>query len=104
MISKLFQPISIGPVSLSNRVVMTAMHLKYTPAGEVTDRFIELYKARARGGAAFIIIGGAEIKTPGRSAVWARPWRTRLRSHAICETRSIRGGVRTEIGLYEVRP
>lgn len=40
---------------------MTAMHLNYTPAGEVTDRFIDFYRARARGGVGFIIIGGAEI-------------------------------------------
>ncbi len=61
MITKLFEPISIGPMSLSNRVVMTAMHLNYTPNGEVTDRFIDFYATRARGGAGLIIIGGAEI-------------------------------------------
>jgi 2,4-dienoyl-CoA reductase (NADPH2) len=61
LISKLFEPISIGPVSLTNRVVMTAMHLNYTPGGEVTDRFINFYRARARGGTGLIIIGGAEI-------------------------------------------
>ena len=61
MITKLFEPISIGPMSLSNRVVMTAMHLNYTPNGEVTDRFIDFYATRARGGAGLIVIGGAEI-------------------------------------------
>jgi len=61
LITKLFEPISIGPMSLSNRVVMTAMHLNYTPNGEVTDRFIDFYATRARGGAGLIIIGGAEI-------------------------------------------
>ncbi len=61
MISKLFEPIQIGPVSLDNRVVMTAMHLNYTPTGDVTDRFIDFYRARARGGVGFIIIGGADI-------------------------------------------
>lgn len=40
---------------------MTAMHLNYTPTGDVTDRFIDFYRARARGGAGFIIIGGADI-------------------------------------------
>ncbi|GEM_PF-3118486 len=59
MITKLFEPISIGPVTLGNRVVMTAMHLNYTPGGEVNDKFIEMYRARARGGAGLIIIGGA---------------------------------------------
>ncbi|MFH0821679.1 MAG: FAD-dependent oxidoreductase [Pseudomonadota bacterium] len=61
MISKLFEPISVGPVSLANRVVMTAMHLNYTPNGEMTDRFVDFYAARARGGGGLIIIGGAEI-------------------------------------------
>lgn len=61
MITKLFEPISIGPVSLANRVVMTAMHLNYTPYGEMNDRFINFYKARALGGTGLIVIGGAEI-------------------------------------------
>ena len=61
MITKLFEPIDVGPMSLANRVVMTAMHLNYTPGGEVNDRFVDFYAARARGGAGLIIIGGAEI-------------------------------------------
>ena len=61
MISKLFEPISLGPMSLPNRVVMTAMHLNYTPGGEVTEGFIDFYKARAKGGVGFIVIGGADI-------------------------------------------
>jgi 2,4-dienoyl-CoA reductase (NADPH2) len=40
---------------------MPAMHLNYTPKGEMSDRFIEFYAARARGGAGLIIVGGAEI-------------------------------------------
>lgn len=61
MITKLFEPVSIGPVTLENRVVMTAMHLNYTPYGEVTDQFVNFYTARARGGAGLIVVGGAEI-------------------------------------------
>lgn len=61
VITKLFEPITAGSMTVSNRLVMTAMHLNYTPTGEVTDRFIEFYRARARGGAGLIIIGGAEI-------------------------------------------
>jgi 2,4-dienoyl-CoA reductase (NADPH2) len=61
LITKLFEPISIGPVSLANRVVMTAMHLNYSPNGEMNDRFINFYRARAVGGTGLIIIGGAEI-------------------------------------------
>jgi len=61
LITKLFEPISIGPMTVANRVVMTAMHLGYTPMGEMTDRFVNFYAARARGGAGLIIVGGAEI-------------------------------------------
>ena len=61
MITRLFEPVSIGPLTLANRVVMTAMHLNYTPKGEVTDQFVNFYAARARGGTGLIIIGGAAI-------------------------------------------
>ena len=42
---------------LKNRIVMTAMHLGYTPGGEVTDRLVEFYTLRARGGVGLIIVG-----------------------------------------------
>ncbi len=61
MFTKLFEPISIGPVTLANRVVMPAMHLNYTPNGEMSDQFIDFYAARARGGTSLVIVGGAEI-------------------------------------------
>ena len=61
VITKLFDPISLGPMPLANRVVMTGMHLNYTPNGEVTDKIIGFYRARARGGVGLIIVGGVEI-------------------------------------------
>ena len=57
----LFSPIKINKMELKNRIVMTAMHLGYTPDGEVTDRLIEFYRERARGGVGLIIIGGCPI-------------------------------------------
>jgi 2,4-dienoyl-CoA reductase (NADPH2) len=60
LLTRLFEPISLGPTSLPNRVVMTAINLNYTPGGEVTDRFIEFYGSRARAGAGLIIVAGAE--------------------------------------------
>jgi 2,4-dienoyl-CoA reductase (NADPH2) len=48
-------------MSLCNRVVMTAINLQYTSGGEVTDRLIDFYAARARGGVGLIVVGGAEI-------------------------------------------
>ena len=68
MITKLFEPIIVGPMIVPNRLVMTAMHLNYTPGGEVTDRLIEFYRVRSRGEAGLIIVGGAEIND--HSAGW----------------------------------
>jgi 2,4-dienoyl-CoA reductase (NADPH2) len=57
----LFSPIQINTMILKNRIVMTAMHLGYTPGGMVTDRLIEFYALRSRGGAGLIIVGGCTI-------------------------------------------
>ena len=45
----LFSPITINNMTLKNRIVMTAMHLAYTPKGEVTERLIDFYAMRAKG-------------------------------------------------------
>lgn len=57
----LFSPIKINGMDLSNRIVMTAMHLGYTPDGEVTDRLVDFYVERAKGGTGLIIVGGCPI-------------------------------------------
>jgi 2,4-dienoyl-CoA reductase (NADPH2) len=57
----LFSPIRINSMILKNRIVMTAMHLGYTPGGQVTDRLVKFYTLRARGGAGLIIVGGCTI-------------------------------------------
>jgi 2,4-dienoyl-CoA reductase (NADPH2) len=57
----LFSPIKINKLEIKNRIVMTAMHLGYTPEGFVTDRLVDFYTARARGGAGLIIVGGCTI-------------------------------------------
>jgi len=57
----LFSPIQINSLLLKNRIVMTAMHLGYTPGGKVTDRLVEFYSLRARGGAGLIVVGGCTI-------------------------------------------
>ncbi|MEJ2724759.1 MAG: hypothetical protein P8175_08965 [Deltaproteobacteria bacterium] len=61
----LFSPISINTMTLKNRMVMTAMHLGYTPEGEVTDRLVHFYKRRAEGGVGLIIVGGCPIDEYG---------------------------------------
>ena len=58
---KLLTPIDVGTIRLKNRIVMPAMHLLYTPEGEVTDQLVAFYAERARGGAGLIIVGGCTI-------------------------------------------
>jgi len=57
----LFSPIRINKTEIKNRIVMTAMHLGYTPEGVVTDRLVEFYRMRAKGGVGLIIVGGCTI-------------------------------------------
>lgn len=61
----LFSPITINGMALRNRIIMSAMHLGYTPGGEVTDRLVDFYTLRARGGVALIIVGGCPIDEYG---------------------------------------
>ncbi len=61
----LFSPVTINAMTLKNRIVMTAMHLGYTPTGEANDRLIAFYKRRAEGGVGFIIVGGCLIDAFG---------------------------------------
>jgi 2,4-dienoyl-CoA reductase (NADPH2) len=61
----LFSSININSLELKNRIVMTAMHLGYTPEGFVSDRLISFYRARAKGGVGLIIIGGCPIDDQG---------------------------------------
>lgn len=58
MLKRLFQTAVIGKLELRNRIVMTAVHLGYADeTGGVTDRLIDFYEERAKGGAGLIIVG-----------------------------------------------
>ena len=63
----LFLPIRIGKMELKNRIVLPAMHLNYCPDGEVTERLIEFYRVRARGGVGLVIVGGCGIDRVGNT-------------------------------------
>lgn len=69
MLTKLLTPINIAGREVRNRVVMTAMHLNYTPEGEVNDRLVAFYEERARGGTGLIIVGGCTINDVA-GAMW----------------------------------
>ncbi len=61
----LFAPINVGGVMLKNRIVMVPMAVNYARLnGEVSERQIAYYEARARGGAGLIIVEAACIDAP----------------------------------------
>jgi 2,4-dienoyl-CoA reductase-like NADH-dependent reductase (Old Yellow Enzyme family) len=52
----LYQPFTVGGMVLKNRIVMPPMVVNYATAdGYITDRSIDYYAARARGGTGLII-------------------------------------------------
>lgn len=63
--TRLFTPITIGSMTLKNRIVMPAMHHLYTEDGYNTPRFSEYYWKRVEGGAGLIIVGSCRFDDYG---------------------------------------
>ena len=61
---RLFEPVNIGCLEIKNRVVMPPMTSCYPENGYVTDRMINYYAARAKGGTGLIIVEDCIIDTP----------------------------------------
>jgi len=57
----LFEPITLDDLELKNRIYMPAMHLNMTMDFTVTERMVEFYAERARGGAGMICAGFATV-------------------------------------------
>lgn len=72
----LFTPIKIGHMEVRNRILMPAMGTNFAaPDGSPTDRQIEYYAARARGGAGIVTTEVTEIDRRGKAtpfsvAIW----------------------------------
>ena len=64
----LAQPISIGGMTLKNRIIMVAMHHLYTENGRPTARFNQYYWTRAEGGAAMLVVGACRFDDYGARA------------------------------------
>lgn len=63
----LFSPIQIGNLRLKNRIVMAPMATNFpSPDGYVTQRHIDYYAERARGGAGLILVEGAYVDQKGK--------------------------------------
>ena len=67
---KIFEPASIGGMKLKNRIVMPPMGTGYAEAGgAASQRMLDYYEARARGGVGLII---AEGSAPSLKCTYAR--------------------------------
>lgn len=67
-LKELFSPIKIGPVQLRNRIALPAIGSCFaTFEGELTDRSINYYAARARGGAGLIILENTIVHPSGKA-------------------------------------
>src|SRR3990172_372919 len=60
----LFTPAKIGALELRNRLIMSLYPTKYPEDGKVNPRYIEFWRARARGGVAMIVLDGACLDYP----------------------------------------
>ena len=67
----LFTPIKIGPLELSNRIIMPAITTLYDV--EDSSRWVDFYAERARGGAGLLIVGGLQTLFPGRISRLGKP-------------------------------
>jgi 2,4-dienoyl-CoA reductase (NADPH2) len=98
----LFSGIKINSMELKNRIVMTAMHLGYAPEGFVTDRLLDFYSLRARGGVGLIIVGGCPIDEQGSMSGMMRIDHDRYIPGLRRLTDEVRGaGARIAAQLYQ---
>ncbi|NMB36039.1 MAG: FAD-dependent oxidoreductase [Firmicutes bacterium] len=63
----LFKPMQIGQLRVANRIMMAAIGTNYsTPEGEVTERLVDFFRARARGETGLIVTEGAYVTQSGK--------------------------------------
>ncbi len=60
----LLSPIRLGPIELTNRVVLSPMDMNMCDDGEITDSEIAHYVTRAAGGTAMVITGTGAVAYP----------------------------------------
>jgi 2,4-dienoyl-CoA reductase-like NADH-dependent reductase (Old Yellow Enzyme family)/thioredoxin reductase len=63
--TRLFEPITIGSMTVKNRIAMAPVAMRYnTPAGTVTQRVVDHYAERAKGGTGLIIVEATTVDWP----------------------------------------
>ena len=96
-------PISLGAMRLRNRIVFPPMSTKFASpgAGEVTERMLAYYEARARGGAGLVIVEACCIHDAGSPTPrWLRLTDdARIPAFAELAERIRRHGARSSIQL-----
>lgn len=61
----LFSPLTLGPLTLRNRMVLSPMEVDFGAAdGSVTPRTVEYYAARARGGVGLVVVEATCVDAP----------------------------------------
>lgn len=67
--TKLFESVGIGDMELRNRLVMPPMGTNFAAEdGSVTQRLIDYYRERARGGVGLVIVEGAYVHPLGKGS------------------------------------
>jgi 2,4-dienoyl-CoA reductase-like NADH-dependent reductase (Old Yellow Enzyme family)/thioredoxin reductase len=71
---KVFEPTNIGRMQLKNRIVMPPMGTNYAEAGgAVSQRMLDYYEARARGGVGLVIVEGSAPSLRCTTSLQASP-------------------------------
>ena len=66
---RLFSPLTVGPLTLRNRIVSPPHGTGFAEAGLPSERQLAYYEARARGGVGLIVVGSLHVYPPQ----WASP-------------------------------
>jgi 2,4-dienoyl-CoA reductase-like NADH-dependent reductase (Old Yellow Enzyme family)/thioredoxin reductase len=66
MFPQLFSPLTIGEVTLANRIVSSGHDTVMAAGGLITDRLVAYHEARARGGAGLIVVQVAGVHETAR--------------------------------------
>jgi len=100
--SALFQPIDINALRLSNRIVMPGMQRQWCVDGKPTERLIEYYCARARGGVPLIITESCSVDHPSATQEPSYAWMTQatVDAWADCIARVREAGAELFIQLW----
>jgi 2,4-dienoyl-CoA reductase-like NADH-dependent reductase (Old Yellow Enzyme family)/thioredoxin reductase len=64
-LTRLFEPITIGSMTVKNRIALAPVAMRYnTPYGTVTQRVVDHYAERAKGGTGLIIVEATTVDWP----------------------------------------